>query len=117
MIQEPRANKEFKEFSGEQGIQGPQGEAFTIKKTYSSIAAMNADFNNMQVNDYVMIANSVEIEDNAKLYVRGEEEWIFITDFSGATGIQGEQRTTRHTGSARTKRIYSSKRYRLLDVF
>ena len=82
---------------GEQGIQGiqgpagPQGEAFTIKKTYPSVQAMNADFNNMQLGDYVMIASSVEVEDNAKLYTRGEEAWIFITDFSGATGIQGEQ--------------------------
>ena len=52
---------------------------------------MNADFNNMQVGDYVMIASSVEVQDNAKLYTRGESAWIFITDFSGATGIQGEQ--------------------------
>ena len=82
---------------GEQGIQGiqgpvgPQGQAFTIKKTYSSVAEMNADFNNMQVGDYVMIASTVEVEDNAKLYTRGEYTWIFISDFSGATGIQGEQ--------------------------
>ena len=76
---------------GEQGVAGPQGEAFTIKKTYSSVAEMNADFDNMQLGDYVMIANSVETEDNAKLYTRGESNWIFITDFSGATGIQGEQ--------------------------
>jgi hypothetical protein len=76
---------------GEQGPMGPQGEAFTIKKTYPSIQAMNADFNNMQIGDYVMIASDVETADNAKLYTRGETVWIFITDFSGATGIQGEQ--------------------------
>lgn len=76
---------------GEQGPTGPQGEAFTIKKTYSSFAQMQSDFENMNVGDYVMIASNVEVEDNAKLYTRGEEEWIFITDFSGATGIQGEQ--------------------------
>ena len=81
----------YVDLEGPQGPQGVQGEAFTIKKTYSSIAEMNADFDNMQVGDYVMIANSVETEDNAKLYTRGEEAWIFITDFSGATGIQGEQ--------------------------
>ena len=52
---------------------------------------MNADFNNMQVGDYVMIAGDVETEDNAKLYTRGESSWIFICDFSGAQGIQGEQ--------------------------
>ena len=66
------------------------GEPFTIKKTYSSVAEMNADFNNMQLGDYVMIASTVEVEDNAKLYTRGESQWIFITDFSGATGIRGE---------------------------
>jgi len=79
---------------GPQGIQGPigpQGKAFTISKTYSSISEMNADFNNMEVGDYVMIASSVELEDNAKLYVKGEEEWLFVSDFSGAMGIQGEQ--------------------------
>lgn len=79
---------------GPQGIQGPigpQGKAFTISKTYSSILEMNADFDNMQVGDYVMIASSVETEDNAKLYTKGTSSWIFISDFSGATGIQGEQ--------------------------
>ena len=76
---------------GPQGIQGPQGEAFKIKKTYSSIEEMQADFDNMEVGDYVMIVTSVELEDNAKLYSRTETEWVFITDFSGATGIQGEQ--------------------------
>lgn len=76
---------------GETGPQGPQGEPFTIKKTYSSVSEMNADFNNMTLGDYVMIASSVEVEDNAKLYTKGQLAWIFITDFSGATGIQGPQ--------------------------
>lgn len=76
---------------GPQGIAGPQGEAFKIKKTYPSIEAMQNDFDNMEVGDYVMIATSIELEDNAKLYARAETEWIFITDFSGAQGIQGPQ--------------------------
>ena len=80
----------FVNLQGIQGIPGPQGEPFRIKKTYSSVSEMNADFDNMNVGDYVMIASSVEIEDNAKLYTRGEEAWIYITDFSGATGIRGE---------------------------
>ena len=80
----------FVDLQGVQGPAGPQGEPFTIKKTYSSIAEMNADFNNMQLGDYVMIATTVEVEDNAKLYTRGANQWIFITDFSGATGIRGE---------------------------
>lgn len=52
---------------------------------------MQADFDNMEIGDYVMIVSSVELEDNAKLYSRTETEWVFITDFSGAQGIQGEQ--------------------------
>lgn len=84
-------NPTTRNIMGPQGPQGIQGEAFTIKKTYSSVAEMNADFNNMELGDYVMIASSVEVEDNAKLYTRGAEAWIFITDFSGATGIQGPQ--------------------------
>ena len=84
-------NPSSQNIRGPQGIQGPQGEAFKIKKTYSSIEAMQNDFDNMEVGDYAMIATSIELEDNAKLYARTETEWIFITDFSGATGIQGPQ--------------------------
>lgn len=84
-------NPSSQNIRGPQGIQGAQGKPFKIKKTYSSIEEMQADFDNMEVGDYVMIANSIEIEDNAKLYYRTETEWVFITDFSGATGIQGPQ--------------------------
>ena len=80
----------FVNLQGIQGQPGPQGEPFRIKKTYTSVAEMNADFDNMNVGDYVMIASSVEVEDNAKLYVKGDLQWIFITDFSGAQGIRGE---------------------------
>jgi len=83
----------FVDLQGVQGPAGPQGEPFTIKKTYSSVTEMNADFNNMQLGDYVMIASTVEVEDNAKLFTKGESQWIFITDFSGATGIRRRDRT------------------------
>ena len=72
------------------GQKGDTGEPFTISKTYPSVEAMEADFDNMEVGDYVMIASSVDDEDNAKLYVKTDTEWVFITDFSGAIGIQGE---------------------------
>lgn len=84
-------NPSSQNIRGPQGVQGPQGEAFKIKKTYPSIESMQNDFDNMEVGDYVMIATSIELEDNAKLYYRAETELVFITDFSGATGIQGEQ--------------------------
>lgn len=84
-------NPQTQNIRGPQGVMGPQGEAFKIKKTYSSKEEMLADFENMEIGDYVMITSNIEVEDNAKLYSKGETEWVFITDFSGATGIQGPQ--------------------------
>ena len=92
--------KSLKGEKGDQGNQGPQGiqgekgekgDSFSIKKTYSSITEMQEDLDNMNINDYVMIASSISEEDNAKLYVKTSEGWIFITDFSGSQGIQGPQ--------------------------
>ena len=81
---------QFVDLQGVQGEIGATGEPFKIKKTYASVSEMNADFRNMEFGDYVMIASSVDVEDNAKLYTRGESAWIFISDFSGAMGIRGE---------------------------
>lgn len=83
----------YKEFLGPVG---PQGEAFQVKKTYSTIQLMIADYDNMQINDYVMISGNVEQEDNAKLFVKTEVEdptyrWQYLADFSGASGIVGPQ--------------------------
>lgn len=80
----------FVDLQGKQGEIGATGEPFKIKKTYGSVSEMNSDFANMEFGDYVMIASSVDVEDNAKLYTRGENAWIFISDFSGAMGIRGE---------------------------
>lgn len=87
----PKGDKGDTGSQGPVGPQGVQGKAFTIDKTYSSVLDMEADFNNMEVGSYVMIASNVESEDNARLYYRDINEWKFISDFSGATGIQGEQ--------------------------
>lgn len=87
----PKGDKGDTGSQGPVGPQGVQGKPFTIVKTYSSVLDMQADFNNMEVGDYVMIASNVESEDNARLYYRDTNEWKFISDFSGATGIQGEQ--------------------------
>ena len=76
---------------GPQGIQGPAGESFSIYKTYSSIAAMEADAANVPEGKFVIIASTIEDEDNAKLYVKGNTNFIFLTDMSGAQGIKGEQ--------------------------
>ena len=85
----------FVNLQGIQGPPGPQGDAFTIKKTYSTIPLMVADYDNMEINDYVMIDGDIERSDNATLWVKQEEEdptykWHYLADFSGATGIRGE---------------------------
>ena len=84
---------------GEQGVQGIQGPAgangkdgknFSISKTYSSIALMEDDKANVAEGDFVMIASTVDDADNSKLYVKGENDFVFISDLSGATGIKGD---------------------------
>lgn len=84
---------------GKEGKKGEQGEPFRISKTYPSVEAMQSDFENMPIDSYVMIATSIEIEDNAKLYYRAETEWVYITDFSGAIGIQGPKGDDGDTGA------------------
>ena len=65
---------------------------FKIRTTYPTVEAMNADFSGTSTNtgDFVMIAGSVEDPDTAKLYVKGETAFEYITDLSGAQGIKGE---------------------------
>ena len=76
---------------GDTGQTGPAGKDFSIYKTYPSISAMQADVNNVPEGSFVMIASNVEDEDNSKLYVKSETNFVYITDMSGATGIQGPQ--------------------------
>lgn len=68
------------------------GDAFTIVKTYSSVQAMENDYNNPEVKtgQFVMIdTGNVENEEDSRLYLKGNTEWKFISDLSGAQGIQG----------------------------
>jgi hypothetical protein len=68
------------------------GDAFTIVKTYASVAAMQADYSNPEVGvgQFVMIdTGDVENEEDSRLYLKGDTEWKFISDLSGAQGIQG----------------------------
>ena len=79
---------------GEKNIRGPKGEKgdpFTIYKVYNSKAEMDADYSNPDVpmGAFVCITNSVDQSENARLYVKGTQQYTFITDLSGATGMQG----------------------------
>lgn len=82
---------------GVQGVQGPRGETgkpFGIAKTYPSVAEMNAGYatDGVEAGSFVMIdTGNVDDEDNAKLYYKSETAYTYITDLSGAQGIQGPQ--------------------------
>ena len=78
-IQGPKGDKgadgtiTFEELTPEQkaslkGDKGDTGEGFSIYKTYASIAAMNADAENVPEGKFVIITYTVEEEDNAKLF-------------------------------------------------
>lgn len=73
------------------GPKGEKGDPFTIYKVYNSKAEMDADYSNPDVpmGAFVCITNSVDQSENATLYVKGTQEYTFVTDLSGATGIQG----------------------------
>ena len=85
---------------GATGETGPAGAPFTIYRTYATIALMEADFANVPDGSFVAIQSNVEDPDNAKLYLRGNSEFTFITDMSGATGIHGDTGETGATGKA-----------------
>lgn len=68
------------------------GDAFTYKKEYPSVEAMEADWGtaDVKLGEYVLInTNNVEDPDDAKVYLKTKEGWKFIVDLSGMQGIQG----------------------------
>lgn len=67
------------------------GDAFTYKKEYPSIEAMEADWGtaDVKLGEYVLInTNDVEDPDDAKVYLKTQNGWKFIVDLSGMQGIQ-----------------------------
>lgn len=68
------------------------GDAFTYKKEYPSVEAMEADWGtaDVKLGEYVLInTNNVEDPDDAKVYLKTQSGWKFIVDLSGMQGIQG----------------------------
>lgn len=79
---------------GPTGAKGEKGDPFTIAKTFPSVKAMNDGFatDGVATGSFVMIdTGNVEDADNAKLYVKGDKAYTFVTDLSGATGLTGPQ--------------------------
>ena len=77
---------------GVQGEKGDKGDAFSIAKIYTSVAEMNEGFatDDVPQGGFVLInTGNVEDADNAKLYVKDAEAYVYLTDLSGSAGIQG----------------------------
>ena len=78
--------------TGPQGIQGPAGKPFGIKKTYATVALLNANGpNDLSEGDFAIIDSTVNDADNAKLFVWTGGKASLVTDMSGAQGVQGPQ--------------------------
>jgi hypothetical protein len=79
---------------GIQGVKGDKGDPFAIAKVYSSISSMNSGYNTdgVKIGEFVVISTgNVEDEDNAKLFLKGNSRYEYITDLSGAQGMRGEK--------------------------
>lgn len=77
---------------GPQGVQGPAGKPFSIKKTYATVALLNANGpNDLSEGDFAIIDSTVNDTDNAKLFVWTGGKASLVTDMSGAQGVQGPQ--------------------------
>lgn len=82
---------------GEKGDKGDKGDPFSVKKTFASVAEMNAyvpdpDHGKPVINsgEFVMITSTVQDPDNAKLFVKTDVGYTFITDMSGTEGMKGD---------------------------
>lgn len=79
---------------GPKGNDGKDGKPFTIAKIYPSIDEMNADYSNPDVEQgsFVTIdTGNIADEDNAKLFIKGATGFVYLTDLSGAAGMQGPE--------------------------
>lgn len=95
------------------------GDPFVIRKTYASIAEMEADFSGTDVKtgEFVVITSTVEDPDNAKMFVKAATQWTFITDLSGAQGIVGPTGPIGPTGTSITATYFDPDAYTLTLYF
>lgn len=93
-VQGPAGPQGIQGPAGERGEQGERGAPFAIAKIYASQDAMNAGYttDGVAAGGFVLIeTGDVNDEENARLYVKGESRYEYVTDLSGAPGIQGPE--------------------------
>ncbi len=70
----------------------PTGKPFRVARLFTSVKEMNEGFASDSVaeGEFVVIdTGNVEDVENARLYIKGGDAYVFVTDLSGATGIRG----------------------------
>ena len=88
-------------FLAPKGPQGEKGDPFTVAKTFSSVAEMNAGFatDGVAEGSFVVIdTGDINDEENAQLYIKTATGYSYITDLSGAQGIKGDPGEQGETG-------------------
>jgi len=89
---------------GSTGATGPSGLGFLIAKTYSSVANLQADTSPTGIiaGQFAIIDNGNYNSDseNSRLYLWNGTSYQYVTDLSGAQGIQGPQGATGLAGGA-----------------
>lgn len=91
--QGPQGEKGDKGDQGIQGFPGQDGTSFSIAKIYSSLAELQSDsLPGIQNGQFAIISTLDQNDtDNSKLFVWNGSQYNFVTDLSGAVGIQGPQ--------------------------
>lgn len=107
-VQGPKGDRGEQGIQGSKGDKGDTGKAFYIAKTYSSVAEMQADFNNntVKTGEYVIISSTDE--DNGKLFEKkasgfefmvqmgssgGESKYLFVDEGKGKLVISNMDKT------------------------
>jgi hypothetical protein len=88
--------------AGSNGYTGSVGMGFTVAKTYSSVALLNADTSpsGIAAGQFALIeTGDAENVENSKLYVWTGSAYNFVTDLSGAAGITGPAGSPGYIGS------------------
>lgn len=88
---------------GPKGDKGDTGLSFTIKRTYASVAALEADVTPAGIanGEFAIIdTGDVNNVDNAKVYLFDGTSYTYITDLSGTAGLKGDKGDTGDTGPA-----------------
>lgn len=82
------------DLKGEKGNKGDRGDGIDIVKSFSSVAEMLSGqaTDGVPIGKFVVISTgNVDDEENARLYVKTETGYMYLTDLSGAQGIRGEK--------------------------